>query len=77
MAKIGERVSFIEDGKREVGALEDLQELSEEAVITTDDGITHIVGFDALDQPIERLPETELPSFESTGIRQGDATGEP
>jgi len=68
MAKIGDRVSFLEDGKREVGQLEDLQELSEEAVITTDDGLTHIVGFEALDQPIERLPENELPTFESTGV---------
>lgn len=70
MATINDRVSFVKEDKREVGTLKDFQWLSDEAVIVTDDGLTHIVPFDAVDQGIERLPEHEIPSFESTGVKQ-------
>jgi hypothetical protein len=68
--KIGDRVSFMDGQRREVGTLMDFQELSDEAVIETDDGLTHIVPCIEIEQRVERLPESELPSFESTGIRQ-------
>ena len=86
---IGTRVSFLERGRREVGTLRDFQMLSLEAVIETDDGLTHIVHLSQIDQPVEgflelcqdivrlqneylneRLPETELPNFESTGVKR-------
>lgn len=68
MATIGDRVSFMECSRREVGTLKDFQMLSDEAVIETDDGMTHIVRFEELDQAIERLPESDYPTFEDAGI---------
>lgn len=81
MAGKGDRISFVHDNTREVGTLESIQRLSNEAIVLTDDGHRHLVYFSEIEQPIERLPETELPSFESTGIKLGppepedDATG--
>jgi len=48
MANIGNRVSFLENGDWLVGIVVDFQELSDEVVIKTSDGLTHIV-------PISRL----------------------
>ena len=55
-------------GRRLEGTVKDLQCLSDEAVIETDDGLTHIVAFDAVEQGIERLPEQEYPTFQDAGI---------
>lgn len=71
MASLGERVSFIEKGERQVGTLESIQRLSNEAVILTDDGHRHLVYFAEIEQAIERLPETEYPTFGDAGVRNG------
>lgn len=60
----------MERGKRKIGTLSDFQVMSDEAVIETDDGLTHIIPVDEIEQRLERLPETDYPSFTDAGIRR-------
>ena len=57
MASINNRVTWIERQTRKVGTLIDLQKLSDEAVIETDDGLRHIIALSEIEQPVERIPE--------------------